>query len=142
MKFRRIFLSSVALAAASLGFAQSATLSGDKSSVASDAELTLTFSATYAGAPGAMGWSVSLPEGRSYVSTSGSDIPAIAPQAGATGTLEWAHTYAPVGVAHFRFTVKAAGKPGEAQLKGTLLLRAAGKQQTIESAPVGFDVAR
>ncbi|MBI5767102.1 MAG: hypothetical protein HZA93_04855 [Verrucomicrobia bacterium] len=140
MNARQLLVLAASLLTASIGFGQSASLVADKSAVASGAELTLTASATYEGTPSAMGWSVTLPAGWSYVSTTGPDVPAITPQAGATGTIEWAFTESPAGVAHFRFTVKATGKAGDSVLKARVLLRAAGKQQTVEASPVAVSV--
>lgn len=127
--------------AASFGFAQSATLTADRSAASAGEVVTVTASVTYAGTPGAMGWSVTLPAGWSYVATSGPNVPSIAPQEGATGTLEWAYTDAPAGAARFSFSVKAAGKPGTQQVSGKALLRADGKQTTAEAAPITISVA-
>ena len=130
----------VAVAAAALAFGQSATLVTDKSSAAAGSEITLTASVNYSAAPSAIGWSVTLPEGWTFVSTGGVNPPAVGPQHGATGTLEWAYTEVPAGSAQFSFTVKAAGKPGSLQLSAKALLRADGKQQTVEVAPVSVSV--
>ncbi len=140
MKLRHILACFAAFVAASIGVSQTANLAADKSAVAVDGDLTFTASVTYEGTPSAMGWSIVLPEGWTYVSTGGPDLPAISPQAGATGTLEWAYTDSPAGVAHFRFTVKAGGKSGEIPVRAKVLLRSGGKPSSAEAAAVSIRV--
>ena len=138
----RILLGIAALAVASISYGQSAAVVADKTSAAAGSEISLTASATYSGTPAAMGWAVTLPEGWTYVSTAGPDVPAISPQPGATGTIEWAYTDAPAGVAHFRFTVKVAGKAGDSAIKAKLILRSGGKEQSADAPAVVVSVSR
>jgi hypothetical protein len=128
------------LAVASVSLAQSATLIPDRAEVGADTEITLTASINYAETPSAMGWSIVLPAGWSYVGTRGPDVPAVTPQAGATGTLEWAYTESPASTARFAFTVKASGTPGARPLTAQVLLRTAGQQTTVAVAPVTVTV--
>jgi len=141
MKLKQIVMICVAVAAASLSFGQSATLVADKPSAAAGSEFTLTASAYYPGVPSALGWSVTLPEGWTYVSTGGANPPSVGPQNGATGTLEWAYTDVPAGSVQFSFTVRATGKAGIVQLRAQALLRADGKQQAVDAAPVSVSIA-
>jgi hypothetical protein len=141
MNIRNLATICVALLTAALGHAQSAALTPASANVSGGTTVTLTASANYVGAPSAVGWSVTLPEGWSFVGTSGPNPPQVAPQAGATGTLEWAYTNVPADVAVFVITVKAAGKPGTVQLPAKVLLRANGKQQTVEVTPATVSVS-
>ena len=140
MNLKNLLTLLAAAAVTSMGFGQSATLVSDRTTPAAGVELSLTASASYAGTPSAMGWSVTLPAGWSYVSTGGPDVPAITPQAGATGTLEWAYTDTPGSAARFTFIVKTSGKPGTQQLAAKVLLRADGKQSTVAVTPVAVTI--
>lgn len=130
-----------ALLTTTVGFAQSASLTADRPAASAGEVVTIAAAVTYAGTPGALGWSVTLPVGWSYVGTSGPDVPAVLPQQGATGTLEWAFMDAPANAARFSFSVKAAGKPVTQQISGKALVRSNGRQTTAEAAPVTVAVA-
>src|SRR4051812_4883399 len=99
MNLRKIATFGAALLAAAASYGQSATLTPASSNVAAGTPVTLTASANYVGSLSAVGWSVTLPEGWSFVSTSGPNPPQVGPQAGATGTLEWAYTNVPADAA-------------------------------------------
>lgn len=142
MHLRNIATICAALMAASVGYGQSATLTADAPAVTAGSMLTLTASANYSGTPNAVGWSVTLPAGWSFVSTAGPDAPQVGPQAGATGALEWAYADVPAGAARFRFTVKTGSNPGPAQLQAKVFLRVDGKQHDVDVAPLGVTVGR
>jgi hypothetical protein len=118
-----------------VAYAQSATLVADVPVVAASSVVRLTASANYPVAPNAVGWSVTLPEGWTFVATGGPDAPQVGPQDGATGTLEWAYADVPANAARFSFTVKASSRPGALQLTAKVFLRVEGKQQAVEVAP-------
>lgn len=141
MNLRQIASFGAALVVAVSGLAQSATLSADKPSTNVGAEVTLTASATFATVPGAVGWAVKLPDGWSYVATSGTAAPQITPQVGDTGTLEWAYTDTPPSGASFSFRVKVAGGGGAVRIVAKVLVRIDGKVETIETIPLTINIA-
>jgi hypothetical protein len=128
------------LAAASLGYGQSATLIADTTVVSTGSELTLRPSVVYPGTPNAVGWSITLPDGWSFVATNGPDVPQIGPEPGSTGTLEWAYANVPIGGARFSFKVKAGGAAGSVKLIARVLLRIDGKQQQMDAGPLSISV--
>lgn len=119
-----------------VGYSQSATLTADASTVSAGSVLTVTASASYSSTPNAVGWAVTLPEGWTFVATTGPDAPQVGPVAGATGSLEWAYASVPANAARFSCTVKTAEKPGPAQLSAKVFLRVDGKQQNVRVAPL------
>lgn len=118
-------------------FAQTASLTAD-TTVLSPAGGTVSFTATvsYDGEPGAVGWSIALPADWSLVSVSGADVPAIAPEAGTTGTLEFAYTSVPAQRASFVITVKYPANAPTTSATPTVLVRANGKLSTLAPKPV------
>lgn len=84
--------------------AQTATLTTTTSQLSATGG-TVTFTATiaYSGTPSALGFQVELPAGWTYAGGTGE--PSIKPDAGTTGTLEWAYTGGfGVGASSFDFT--------------------------------------
>ena len=142
MNLRKFIAISAVVWTASATYGQTATLTADTTAVSAGAVVTVTASAYYSVAPAAAGWSVTLPEGWTFVATSGSDAPQVGPDAGATGTLEWAYATVPANSARFVITVKASGKAGPVQLKPKLYLRVDGKQQDVEVAPLSLTVSQ
>jgi hypothetical protein len=135
MNFRKISTVCAALLATAASYGQSATLTPLSSNASGGAVVTLSAAASYTGRPGAVGWMVTLPEGWSYVGTAGLNPPQVAPQEGATGTLEWAYTTVPPDAGVFIIVLKAGRRTGPAILHGRVLLRADGKQHAVEVAP-------
>lgn len=68
---------------------------------------SLTFTATisYTTTPSVLGFNTTLPTGWSYLSTGGTNVPAVTPTAGTTGLLGWAYTTTPNSPASFTFSV-------------------------------------
>ncbi len=118
-------------------FAQNATLTADTAAL-SPAGGTVSFTAavSYEGEPGAVGWSIALPADWSLVSVSGPEVPAISPDAGTTGTLEFAYTAVPPQQATFIVTVKYPANAPTAAATPTVLVRANGKLTTLTPKPV------
>ncbi len=98
---------------------------------------TVTFTAAVAGYPGdtgAIGWTVALPAGWSYVSGSGE--PDVKPVAGQTGMLEWAYVSIPEN-ASFTFTVSyPAGLDTDQSVTAAVLVRYSGNRQDVTPATV------
>jgi hypothetical protein len=133
----RSLVASLAIFAAASAFAQSAALSSDTTTLApSGGTVVLTATTTYDAAPGALGWSIALPAEWTLVSVSGPDVPAISPQAGSSGTLEFAFTAVPAGRAEFTVQVRYPANAESAQATPKVLVRAGGKLTTLTPAPV------
>ena len=69
------------------------------------ADETVTHTVEYEGKAAALGVKVTLPEGCSFVAVKGENAPAVAPQAGATGTLEFAWIDIPASGFTFAYVV-------------------------------------
>ena len=130
-------LLAAALFAAASAFAQNAALTADQTNLApAGGTVMLTASASYEGELGALGWSIALPADWSLVSISGPNVPAIAPEPGASGTLEFAFTSVPAGRAEFSVLVKYPANAQAATATPKVLLRSGGKLATLSPAPV------
>lgn len=117
--------------------AQTATLTANTTDLAAvGGQVMLTASVSYDGEPGAVGWSIQLPADWTLESVSGPNLPAVAPDAGTSGTLEFAYVSVPPYRAEFSIIVRypAGAKSGVAT--PTVLLRAAGKLTTLKPQPV------
>lgn len=117
-----------ALAAALLGgvpaFAQTASLVADSVTYqAAGGTLTLTVTFAYPATPTALGLEVVLPDGWTYVGGTGE--PAVKPESGTTGLLEWAYTGGFGATASsFTFTVGyPAGLTGTQTLSASAVYR-------------------
>lgn len=135
----RRFAVTFALCAASLASAQTATLKADASAlVLSGGSITFTAAANYDGQPSAVGWAIALPSDWTFVSVSGANVPEISPDAGSTGTLEFAYTSAPARRAEFNLVVRYPAGATTAKAVPTVLIRANGKLATLTPSPVVF----
>src|SRR5215217_2782823 len=103
----RIIVAMLAIFGASMAFAQTAALSSDTTTLAPGGG-TVTFTATvnYDATPGALGWSIALPADWTLVDVTGPSVPAIAPEPGSAGTLEFAYTAVPAQRAEFSVQVR------------------------------------
>jgi hypothetical protein len=103
---------------------------------------TVTFTANVAGYPGpttAIGWTVNLPAGWSYVSGNGE--PDVKPVAGTVGTLEWAYVSIPTD-ASFSFTVAyPAGITSKQTVTSAVIVRVSGHRQNVTPEDVSFSTA-
>jgi len=126
--------------AATLGFSQSAAsfTAEDTALVPGGGSVALTATVTYGDQPGALGWSIALPADWSLVSVAGANIPGIAPEAGNSGTLEFAYFTIPANRAEFKLVVRYPAGATAAKAAATVLIRANGKLVTLEPAPVDF----
>jgi hypothetical protein len=130
-------LLAAAFLAASSALAQNAALTADQTALApAGGMVMLTATASYEGEPGALGWSIALPADWSLVSISGPNVPAIAPEPGASGTLEFAFTSVPAGRAEFSVVVKYPANTSAATATPKVLVRSGGKLATLTPAPV------
>lgn len=137
MKTLHSLLVSVATLAGSVAFAQNAALVSDTTILAqSGGTLVLRATADYAGVPGALGWSIALPANWSLVVVNGPQLPAVVPEAGSTGTLEFAYTTVPQSRAEFSVVVRYPANAPSAQATSTALLRSGGKLTTLTPTPV------
>lgn len=138
---RRAVLFALAFGLAALrGLAQSATLVPSSSSY-SPSGGTATFTATinYATTPTALGFVVELPAGWSY--SGGSGEPSIKPEAGTTGTLEWAYSSG-FGATQSSFSFTAsypAGLTGNQTLSASAVYRS--PLQNLSITPVVLSAA-
>lgn len=131
-----------AVSVAASALAQNATLTANTTSLApSGGTLVLTASANYDGEPGALGWAVALPSNWSLESVSGPNVPEIAPQAGTTGTLEFAYTSVPAQRAEFVLIVRYPAGAASATASPTVLLRSGGKLATLKPAAIELRAA-
>jgi len=127
------------LGAAAVATAQTATLKSDTSALAAaGGSVALTASVAYDGTPSALGWAIALPADWSLVSVTGTHVPQIAPDAGSTGTLEFAYTTAPAAKAEFMIVVRYPAGSTNAKAVPTVLVRSSGKLATLTPAPVEF----
>jgi hypothetical protein len=92
--------------------------------------------AAYEGTPGALGWEVVLPADWSLVAINGPQVPNIAPEAGSTGTLEFAYAAIPANRAEFSIIVRYPGNAPSVRATSTVLLRSGGKLTTLKPEPV------
>jgi hypothetical protein len=120
--------------------AQSATLSADLARLSpAGGQLTLTATVTYGDTPGAIGWSVKLPDGWALLTTSGPDLPAVNPDHGAAGTLEWAYTAIPPNRVQFLFAVSYPAQTAlPAEIASTVIVRTQGALKTVAPVPIQF----
>lgn len=133
----RFLVASLAISSAATAFAQSAALSSDTAQLSpSGGTVVLTAATNYDTPPGALGWSIALPADWTLVSVSGPHVPAIVPDAGSSGTLEFAFTQVPAGRAEFTIHVSYPANAGSAQATPKVLVRTAGKLTTLTPAPV------
>ncbi len=136
---RSLAVLALAFGAATLGLAQTASLTADTTALAAGGgSVTLTATVTYDGQPGALGWSIELPADWSLVSVSGANLPGIAPDLGNSGTLEFAYFTIPANRAEFKLAVRYPAGATAAKAIPTVLIRANGKLATLEPAPVEF----
>ena len=88
--------------------------------------ITITNKLTYTGSPSSLGWHVDLPAGWSFVSASGTTGD-VKPEAGVTGTLDWAWSTPPASPVTFTYTLSIpAGGFGAQQLKAYAIVRTGG----------------
>jgi drug/metabolite transporter (DMT)-like permease len=143
MKYLRFAPLFALLASGSL-FGQSASLKADNATLAaSGGNVLLTATVNYDGEPGALGYAIALPADWSFVSVMGPNVPAITPEAGSTGMLEFAFTSVPANRAEFSVLVHYPASAASAKATPTVLVRSAGKLSTLKPAPVelhGVDV--
>ncbi|HUR56835.1 MAG TPA: hypothetical protein VM029_03940 [Opitutaceae bacterium] len=141
MKYPRLF--AAALLASATVFAQSASLKADNTTLAaSGGSVLLTATVSYDGEPSALGWSILLPADWSLVSVTGPNMPAIVPEAGATGTLEFAYTAVPANRAEFSVLVSYPAGAGTTTAAPTVLIRTAGKLSTLTPPAVELQAGR
>lgn len=142
MKLIRLLLPFLALASLLRAApATTGTLTPDSSYLLPTAgTVTLTAAtAGYRGTTSAIGWTVTLPSGWSYVSGTGE--PDVKPVAGQTGTLEWAYISIPES-ATFTFTVAyPAGINANATLTSGVIVRYSGNRDEITPTPVTLQPA-
>jgi hypothetical protein len=128
----RTIATSLAIFGAAAAFAQNATLSSDTTTLApSGGTVTLTATTSYSDNPGALAWSIAIPADWSLVSVTGPNVPAIAPEAGSTGTLEFAFTSVPAQRAEFIVEVRYPANARNASATPTVLVRSGGKLSTL-----------
>lgn len=133
----RYLIASLAIFTAATAFAQSAALSADTTTLApSGGTVALTAMVNYDTTPGALGWSIALPPDWTLVSVAGPNVPAIVPEAGSTGTLEFAYTQVPAGRAEFVLQVRYPANAVSAQATPKVLVRSSGKLTTLTPPPV------
>lgn len=135
----RSLLAACAFLYATLAFAQTATLTADSTTLAPDGgTVQLVAAVSYEATPGAIGWSIVLPEGWALASVGGGDVPAISAEPGAKGTVEFAYTTPPAGRAEFTLVVRYPAGAAGAKATSSVLVRTAGKLATLTPAPVAF----
>lgn len=118
-------------------WAQEATLVVDQAQLAPGGG-TVVFKATvtYSGEPGALGWEIALPADWRLVSVSGPNVPAVAPEPGSTGALEFAFTSVPPHRAEFSVQVRYPANVTVAVAKPMVIVRTGGKLTTLNPPPV------
>ena len=90
-------------------------------------ELVLNVDIVYGEAPAALGMSLNLPQGWSFVGTAGAGKPVIAPAAGSTESVDLAWMSAPAEHAEFSVTLRYPAGQAATTLSGQALLRRDGK---------------
>lgn len=113
-------------------FAGEARLTADAKAISPKGGIiTLTASASYDGAPGALGWSITLPSDWQLVAVAGTHVPEVTPSTNATGTLEFAYTSPPEGGASFIVSVRYPPGAASTKINSVALVRADGKLVTL-----------
>lgn len=131
------FAALAVLCAASSAFAQTATLTSETTTLSpGGGQLALTATVNYDGEPGAVGWAIALPADWTLVSVGGPNVPAIAPDPGSTGTLEFAFTGVPAQRAQFTVIVRYPADAKTTTATSTVLVRTGGKLNTLTPKPV------
>lgn len=122
-------------------FAQTATLQADSTALsASGGTVSLTAAVKYDGQPGAIGWSIELPNDWKLVAVSGPNVPAISPGLGTSGTLEFAYSAVPAERAEFSVVVSYPAGASATKASSTVLVRKEGKLATLSPAAIEFQV--
>jgi hypothetical protein len=136
------FFAPLILCAAVSAFAQTASLTANTETLAaSGGSVVLTATTTYDGEPGALGWSIALPAGWSLEAISGTNVPAIAAEVGASGTLDFAYTAVPAARAEFTLIVRYPAGATSAAVNATVLVRTAGKLATLQPPAIELQAA-
>jgi hypothetical protein len=139
--YRLALIGLLALLGALSAVAQTATLSANDGSLSPNGgSVVLTATTTYDGAPGALGWSIELPANWTLESVSGTNVPQVSPETGATGTLEFAYTAVPAARAEFTLIVRYPAGAASIDATSTVLVRADGKLTTLKPAAVQLRV--
>jgi len=111
-----LFIGSYSFAEDSLRASHDVSVSGG--------EATITTTIEYVSAVTALGVQVTLPDGWSYVSASGSDEPAVKPKTGSAGTVDFAWIMPPASPVIFNYTVAAPeGGSGAEEIDSIVLYR-------------------
>lgn len=138
MNLLRFLLAAVLCAAGSV-FAQQAEFRSDVTKLSnSGGQVKVTAAVNYDGEPGAVGWSITLPADWKLVSVAGPHLPAVAPEAGSTGQLDFAYTAVPTNRAEFSIWVSYPAGGGAEKVAATALVRRDGKLATLTPAAITF----
>jgi hypothetical protein len=125
----------------SFALAQVASLAADRASLGNlDGQIALIATVEYTTTPAALGWEIHLPQGWSFVSISGPNIPEIAPKSGEGGNVELAYTTIPEGRARFVIHAKFPGsarKPIDIVSKA--ILRTGGELKILKPTVLHFE---
>jgi hypothetical protein len=131
------------LALPTIVLGQPARLSATSTKLSPDGgTLVLTATTTYPSQPDALGWAINLPANWTLVAVAGRNLPAVAPDSGATGALEFAYTTVPSDRAEFAVTIRYPAGAGSAAVDSTVYLRAAGKLTTLTPARLELQRSR
>lgn len=134
---KHLRFAALAVLCAASAFAQTATLTSATTTLSpAGGQLALTATVNYEGEPGAVGWAIALPADWTLVSVGGPNVPAIAPEPGSTGTLEFAYTGVPAQRAEFTVMVRYPANAKTTAATSTALVRANGKLSTLTPKPV------
>jgi len=143
---RRFVAILVALVSSTLAWAQTATFETSSPSYSSfGGSATFDISFDYTGQSlSTMGVNIQLPNGWSFASSSGSNVPPIGPNAGTTVSAEFAYFSVPSNSISFSVILNyASGLTGEQEIKGNILYKVSGNSTSLEAAlgPVAIAAA-
>lgn len=101
-------------------------------------QVKLTAAVTYEDAPGAIGWSITLPVGWKLVALSGPHLPAVAPEIGSTGQLDFAYSVIPAQRAEFSLAVSYPAGADSGRVPAVVIVRRDGKLTTLAPEEVSL----
>jgi len=134
---RRLVAFAVALVSSTLAWAQTATFetsSPNYSSFGGSATFDISFD--YTGQSlSTMGVNIQLPNGWSFASSSGSNVPPIGPNAGTIGAAEFAYLSAPSNSLSYSVTLNyTSGLSGDQEIAGKILYKISGNSTELQAA--------
>jgi hypothetical protein len=125
---------------AALGDGSATQTSGQSSYSTSGNDIVIQCQITYTGTPSTLGWSATIPDGWTYVSSTATAE--VKPNPGETGTLGWAWFTVPASPVQFSYTLSVpAGQSGAKVVSGSASYRLSGQSYQLSVNALAFSTA-